>query len=266
MPTRGVYAIENVANGKLYIGSSINVEHRWRVHRMQLKAGTHCNLYLQAAWIEHGEKSFTFRVLVDTADADLSIVEQREIDQRGLALLYNILPLAYSAGGVHRRPETIAKHRLLRHTEKTKVQMSEARRRFLQTDAGKAAVKRFVVASLTPEVRGRINGKLRAQRLTPEYRLARSRMAKERGFHVPSGTSQKGRTPGFKHSEATRKKMSDSQLQSYAAGRFRGPHSPEHRAKIKAALIGKRRSPEQCANIRAGIIAGRRSRGLNDGR
>ena len=50
---------------------------------------------------------------------------------------------------------------------------------------------------------------------------------------------------GYHHSETTRAKIAAIQK-----GRKRGPHSPEHAAKIAAALIGKKHSAERCEKNR----------------
>ena len=56
----GVYMIENKINGKVYIGSSANIEHRLQDHRYNLRKGTHTNKALQ----EDFNQRHTFRVHV----------------------------------------------------------------------------------------------------------------------------------------------------------------------------------------------------------
>jgi group I intron endonuclease len=46
----GVYWILNLVNGKVYIGSSVDVENRLQNHKKDLIAGKHRNPYLQRAW------------------------------------------------------------------------------------------------------------------------------------------------------------------------------------------------------------------------
>jgi group I intron endonuclease len=59
----GIYCIKNVVTGKMYIGSSINIEGRWKQHRYQLNTNRHENHYLQHSWNKHGEGSFEFSIL-----------------------------------------------------------------------------------------------------------------------------------------------------------------------------------------------------------
>lgn len=59
----GIYCIKNVVTGRMYIGSSINIEKRWHQHRYQLNTNRHENHYLQHSWNKHGEGSFEFSIL-----------------------------------------------------------------------------------------------------------------------------------------------------------------------------------------------------------
>lgn len=61
--TSGVYLITCTANGRIYVGSSVNIPKRWRDHKSRLNKGTHSNLHLQRAWDKHGQEAFTFTVL-----------------------------------------------------------------------------------------------------------------------------------------------------------------------------------------------------------
>lgn len=59
----GIYKITCAANGKIYVGGSVNLRVRWRQHRNALRKGIHRNQYLQRAWDKHGEAHFVFEVL-----------------------------------------------------------------------------------------------------------------------------------------------------------------------------------------------------------
>lgn len=77
----GIYMIKNEINGKVYIGSSVNLRARWNTHRTLLNTNHHKNRNLQAAWNEFGESSFVFIVieLVKQKEA-LSSFEQKWMD------------------------------------------------------------------------------------------------------------------------------------------------------------------------------------------
>jgi group I intron endonuclease len=59
----GIYEIKNTKNGKVYIGSSVNIEKRWYDHSRNLQEGTHQNSYLQRSYSKWGKDSFEFTIL-----------------------------------------------------------------------------------------------------------------------------------------------------------------------------------------------------------
>jgi group I intron endonuclease len=79
--TCGIYKITNKQNEKFYIGSSIDIEHRWYTHRLALQKGTHGNKYLQRSWDKYGEDSFIFSILVETSEDSLLDKEQEILDE-----------------------------------------------------------------------------------------------------------------------------------------------------------------------------------------
>lgn len=91
--TCGVYSIENIANGKVYIGSSMRVLERWKEHKRDLIAGRHQNVHLQRAWHKYGEQAFVFKMLLECAPESLLIQEQSWIDFVGKHR-YNVCPYA----------------------------------------------------------------------------------------------------------------------------------------------------------------------------
>ena len=79
----GVYQIRCKRNGKIYVGSAVNVQARWDKHRRELRRGSHPNPYMQHAWKLYGEVSFELLVLEYVDAARLLETEQRWIDQTG---------------------------------------------------------------------------------------------------------------------------------------------------------------------------------------
>jgi group I intron endonuclease len=77
----GIYQIVNTINGKKYVGSSQNIQKRWRSeHRYFLRKNKHCNRHLQAAWNKYGGSVFDLQVLEYCQVEDLFIIEQYYLD------------------------------------------------------------------------------------------------------------------------------------------------------------------------------------------
>lgn len=57
---QGIYGIRCLANGRVYVGQSQNMESRWSGHRRELRQGTHYNDHLQNAWNKYGADNFAF--------------------------------------------------------------------------------------------------------------------------------------------------------------------------------------------------------------
>lgn len=82
---KGVYSIVCEANGKGYIGSSKNIQDRWKRHLRLLKKGNHVNPYLQSTFNKYGESSFRFSIVELLPEA--SPKEIREVEQIYLDLM-----------------------------------------------------------------------------------------------------------------------------------------------------------------------------------
>jgi group I intron endonuclease len=72
----GVYCIENILDGKKYIGKSINMDSRWKDHRWLLKNNKHGNDYLQNSYNIHGEENFKFWIVqeIDNNNSEVLIL------------------------------------------------------------------------------------------------------------------------------------------------------------------------------------------------
>ena len=59
----GVYQIRNIINNQIYIGSSKNIQKRWKQHIKALCENKHDNIFLQNDWNNYGEDYFEFTIL-----------------------------------------------------------------------------------------------------------------------------------------------------------------------------------------------------------
>lgn len=76
----GIYKIENIIDGKIYIGSSKNIELRWHQHKYCLYKNKHHSILLQRAWNKYGKENFEFSVVEECSEEDLLIREQYYLD------------------------------------------------------------------------------------------------------------------------------------------------------------------------------------------
>lgn len=148
----GVYLIVNSVNGKVYVGSSVDIAARWRGHKRALVKGDSPCVKLQRAWDKHGERSFSFQILEHVApQKDLLIeAEQRWIDlYQSFDTGYNTLRKAYSHLGAKRSTESREK---LSNSLKKRLADSDVRQRM--SDAAK---KRGVSDAFLNAPRGKIS-------------------------------------------------------------------------------------------------------------
>jgi group I intron endonuclease len=68
--TSGIYCIENIKNGKKYIGRAKDIKTRWRGHKSHLNRNIHQNQYLQRAWNKDGKESFKFWIIQEIPTQD----------------------------------------------------------------------------------------------------------------------------------------------------------------------------------------------------
>lgn len=59
----GIYQVKNIKNGKVLLGSSLNLEGPLNRHKFMLKIGSHTNKALQNDWNEFGPDAFVFEIL-----------------------------------------------------------------------------------------------------------------------------------------------------------------------------------------------------------
>ncbi len=104
----GIYAIKNLNNGKIYIGSSRDCARRFSEHRSRLVRGAHVNARLQSAWKKHGAEAFEFLVVASVIRPDdLAQVEQMFLDDfDSVKSGYNLSPTAGNTAGWKATAET----------------------------------------------------------------------------------------------------------------------------------------------------------------
>jgi len=59
----GIFQVKNTVNGKVLLGSSLNLEGPLNAHKFMLSTGHHQNKALQKEWDEYGPDAFVFEIL-----------------------------------------------------------------------------------------------------------------------------------------------------------------------------------------------------------
>ena len=77
----GIYKIENLINGSIYIGQSIDIEKRWSTHISILNQNNHYNAHLQNAWNKYGSENFKFSIVEECEQFELNDREIYWIDK-----------------------------------------------------------------------------------------------------------------------------------------------------------------------------------------
>jgi group I intron endonuclease len=90
----GIYQVKNMANGKMLLGSSLNLEGPLNRHKFMLKIGSHTNKTLQADWNELGQNTFVFEVLEEVKmKEDLNFNLQDELTLLEMIWLEKLQPV-----------------------------------------------------------------------------------------------------------------------------------------------------------------------------
>lgn len=120
----GIYKIEQVSSGKVYIGSSKNMYARCHRHMSELRHRKHYNEFLQRTFDKYGEDDFKVKIVEKCDESSLLEREQYYIDlylcfdeDKG----FNLLKNAYSPIGIKRSSETIKKIKEYSNTEEQKL-------------------------------------------------------------------------------------------------------------------------------------------------
>lgn len=112
----GIYRIVCIFGGRVYVGSSQNIDKRWKEHKRNLQANKHPNVYLQRSYNLYGIEAFTFEIIEECTPEQLIAREQFYLDiVFNFGNTFNIVVKAKSRLGT-------------KHTEETKRKISEAKK------------------------------------------------------------------------------------------------------------------------------------------
>ncbi len=236
--TSGIYAFENILDGRTYIGSSNNVERRKSQHLHSLRKGEHHSIFFQRAWNKDGEESFRFIILEVCSNDKKELVKKEQSWLDSLKPEYNLAPIAGNNSGI-------------KHSEQSKKNMSEAHLGQKSWNKGNKGYGKG--HTLSEEARE----KIRKAHLGKKYGLGH-KLSEDAKARI--GAAHKG----MKHSEEAKAKMRAANKgrkcseetkailrvvhkgNKYALG---NRLSNETKAKIRSARLGKKASKESRVNM-----------------
>lgn len=197
-----IYGIENIINGKLYIGSAVDYKNRRRQHQYTLGKNTHKNKKLQNSWNKYGDKNFIFHVIEPVGDTENLIKrEQYWIDfyrtLLGDKFLYNMNPLATSNIGVKMSELSKKRMSVAKIGSKLGPRPDYVKKKISQANMGKRH---------PPHIIDIIAGKNRGKLHTAEHKNKISLSLKNRIFTEEEKNSHKIRT------SMIRRKFSNEQI------------------------------------------------------
>ena len=106
----GIYQIRNLVNGKVYVGSAVNLHRRALAHFNKLLHQSHHSIKLQRAYNKYGPDNLTFEVLEYVEEENLLEREQYYINTlEAVSNGYNINPIAGNSSGYKHSESSIQK-------------------------------------------------------------------------------------------------------------------------------------------------------------
>lgn len=83
----GIYKIENLINGKIYIGQSIHIEKRWTEH-----CQASSNSLISKAIKKYGKKNFSFQIVEEVSD----LTELNNLETKYIKQFNSLIPNGYN--------------------------------------------------------------------------------------------------------------------------------------------------------------------------
>lgn len=101
----GVYHIKNTLNGKLFIGSTLDLKAVWYVQQLKLDTGLHENPELQNDWTQQGSHNFEYQI-VEELDQDQTKPENIARELKALETMVLEEKQPYQPNGYMRKKAT----------------------------------------------------------------------------------------------------------------------------------------------------------------
>ena len=227
----GIYCIQNIINGKLYVGASKNIGQRFSKHKCDLKKGKHGNIYLQRAYNKYKIENFVFKAIIICEPFEMNKYEKlfiRLYDSSNKEKGYNL-----DSGGnidICRSPETILKIKKALTGKKLSL---EHRKKLSESHLG---------------VNCGLDHYLCGKKMSDELRkkLSKSHMGNKHHFYGKHFSEEHKKNLSKSH---TGKKMSAESKLKMSNARKGKSLSEETRKKLSISHKGLIRSETHCKNL-----------------
>ena len=211
----GIYKIENLINGKCYIGQSIDVNRRLIDHKCKLNGNYHYNTHLQRSYNKYKLENFKFELICECE------IEKLDEKEKAVILLYNSVICGNNSDSGGNSNKTISEEtKQLISDKNTGNQMGELNPFYgkKHTDETKAIIKlKRKDRVITEETKRKISDSLKGEK-NYFYGKHHSYATKEKlrqanlGNHhtnesrIKMSNSRKGVNP-HPHTDATKEKL-----------------------------------------------------------
>lgn len=180
MRISGIYKIQSqIKPERIYIGSAIDINHRWKMHINDLRKNKHSSIKLQRHFNKYGEADLQFSILLGCEKEDLIKTEQYFIDSYNP--FFNICKTAGSSLGYRHSAESRKKQsdshkkmsnetrQKLSESKKGRILSEETRKKMSESQLGK---KRY---PLTDEHKKKISESMKGLKQSIETKDKRSK-------------------------------------------------------------------------------------------
>jgi len=247
----GIYKIENLVTGRVYVGSSNHINRRWELHKKNLQSKTHFNSYLQNSYTKYGVGAFKFSVVEECEKEKLIEREQFWFEYYRKELgVFNLKPeFVNNSRGIKLKPHSEETKQKIRQANLGKKRTEQTRRRISEAQKirNSNSKKPFSKTQKDTIHINRVSHKKRPP-ISDETRAKMRESSKKR---PPISDETRAKMRKRKHTEETKRKIGEksrgrthTEEAKQKIGKKGKKMSEESRQKIREFQLGRKRSKE----------------------